>query len=270
MKKYLIPLFFVLLGCGEHTLEELLGDLTDSSSSKGSSNVSSSSGGNGSNSGGNSGGGGNGGVVYGTSVTYQGETYPTVIIGSQTWFQRNLNYAATGSKCGGTDGFLKSENTINCDKYGRLYKWITAMKLPASCNTSLCSSSIGNPHQGICPTGWHIPSNADWDRLYRYADGTSGTSSPYGSSTAGRYLKSTNGWNHGSNGLDKFGFAALSGGYGYSYDQFSVEGNSGDWWSASTDTIYAYSRYMDSFGDKASYDGKDKETYLLPVRCLRD
>jgi len=210
-------------------------------------------------------------VVYGADVTYEGETYKTVVIGSQTWFQRNLNYAVEGSKCG--DGSsLSSTNTATCNTYGRLYDWVTAMKLPTSCKTSSCATSISTPHQGICPSGWHIPSDADWDKLYRYADGTSGTSSLYYSPTAGRYLKARNGWNSNGNGEDKFGFAALPGGSGFSgFNSFDEVGDYGYWWSASEASVYsAYYRYMIYDGEYADWGSSDFKSYSRSVRCVKD
>jgi len=200
-------------------------------------------------------------VVFGPSVYYEGETYETVVIGTQTWFKRNLNYNANGSVC-------YNNSTSNCDKFGRLYNWATAMGLATSCNSSSCSSQINAKQQGVCPSGWHIPSNADWDKLVRYVDGTNGTSSPYYSFTAGRYLKATSGWADNGNGEDWYGFSALPGGDGY----FRFIGEGGYWWSASEyDNKFAYFRYMLSKHDHVGYDNVSfDKSDLLSIRCLQD
>jgi uncharacterized protein (TIGR02145 family) len=174
----------------------------------------------------------------------------------------NLNYAVSGSKC-------YNNVPANCDTYGRLYNWATAMALPNCGYGTSCGSQIGANHRGICPVGWHIPSNADWDKLMRYADGSSGTSSPYDSPTAGRYLKATSGWSGGGNGSDAFGFSALPGGYGGSSGDFDDVGNYGYWWSASEYSSYlAYLRYM--YYDREDAYGYYYKDGLYSVRCLQD
>jgi uncharacterized protein (TIGR02145 family) len=174
------------------------------------------------------------------------KTYKTIKINGQTWLAENLNYAAENSKC-------SADKPENCTKYGRLYNWETAMK--------------------SCPAGWHLPKNAEWDKLYRSADGTSGTQSPYSSQTAGKFLKATNGWadNRGTsgNGTDKFGFSALPGG-AYLYDDLDDAGTTGFWWSASEDEHRAYARFMDSKKESAVYNSYDKKSALFSVRCIKD
>jgi uncharacterized protein (TIGR02145 family) len=198
-------------------------------------------------------------IVYGDSVIYEGETYKTVVIGNQTWMARNLNYAASGSKCGNGSS-LSDENTATCDTYGRLYDWATAMALPASCNLNSCASQINAKHRGICPSGWHIPSDVDWDELIAFVGS---------SETAGRYLKAADGWSNGGNGQDKYGFSALPGGYGKSGGSFYYAGNYGYWWSASEHRVSsAYDRYMSYDNEVTGYNNGDK-SYLFSVRCLR-
>jgi len=175
------------------------------------------------------------------------KTYKTVNIGKQTWMAENLNYSADGSKC-------YDNKPANCDKYGKLYNWNTANK--------------------ACPSGWHLPSIAEWDNLFRYVDGKSGTKSPYKSEMGGEHLKTKSGWEDGiGNGTDKYGFAALPGGAGFSDGVFGSVGAYGHWWSSSNSKGKdAYYRLMGCEGgdeECTSYDSADKST-LFSVRCLQD
>ena len=142
------------------------------------------------------------------SVYYEGKTYKTVQIGTQTWMAENLNYNASGSKC-----YSNSES--NCNTYGRLYDWSTAMGFASSCNSNSCSGQIQSKHRGICPSGWHIPTQAEWNTLSSYVQSNSGCSS-----CDARLLKSTSGWSSYGNGTNKYGFSALPGGFGDSDGSF--------------------------------------------------
>jgi len=201
-------------------------------------------------------------------------------IGTQTWMAQNLNYNASGSKCGSVltgSGTVVDANTATCDKYGRLYDWSTAMGISSSYNSNSYNPSANTNYRGVCPTGWHIPNNAEWDKLMRSVDGSTGTSSPYNSPTAGRYLKATDGWYNCGKGSsysyqceDTYGFSALPGGLGYSVGSFYDVGDGGNWWSSSEDgSSNAYLRYMVYYDEYVYYliNGKD---YLRSVRCLQD
>jgi len=99
-------------------------------------------------------------------VEFAGEVYPTVQIGNQCWLAKNLNVGKRISHLEES----KNNDTIekycaynlesNCDKYGGLYKWDEVMQY-----------STGEASQGICPEGWHIPTNDDFVELYLYVDG---------------------------------------------------------------------------------------------------
>jgi uncharacterized protein (TIGR02145 family) len=197
--------------------------------------------------------GGNPTYTYG-SITYEGQTYKTVKIGSQTWMAENLNYNASGSKC-------YDDDPANCNIYGKLYDWATAMVLDVNCNDEICSDQIQPKHRGVCPSGWHIPSNAEWDQLLRYADGTNGTDSPYSSYTAGPKLKSQNSWFQSGfpTGTDDFGFAALpiSSNSGYAY-----------WWRSNEDNEeLAYYTRIFLNGSDASWS-KGSKSDFCSVRCI--
>ena len=142
-----------------------------------------------------------------------GTFYAKVKIGNQTWMAENLNYDVPDN----TTDVCYNNNNDNCARYGRLYNWSTAM--------NGASSSSTNPSgvRGVCPVGWHLPSNGEWTQLTDYVGG---------SSTAGRKFKSQSGWYDNGNGTDEYGFSALPGGYGYSDGNFYYAGYYGYWWSA--------------------------------------
>jgi len=204
-------------------------------------------------------------IIYGPDVEYGNEIYSTVVIGTQTWFNRNLNYARTGSKCGDEDGVLSDEDTYTCYNYGRLYNWATAMALPANCNSSSCSAQIDPiKHKGICPNGWHIPSKAEWDTLTAFVQRNNNCAN-----CDAKHLKAASDWN-GTLGKDTYGFAALPSGYSES-DYFVSNGSLGAWWTATeSNASQSYYRSMKS-NDDASYQ---KNYYykisLYSVRCIKD
>jgi len=193
-------------------------------------------------------------------ITYEGETYYAVVIGTQTWFKRNLNYDVEGSKC------YQNEET-NCAIYGRLYDWTTAMALPASCNTNSCASQIKANHKGICPEGWHIPSDVDWSILMRFVNSSCSNNSSC--SDAATKLKATSGWSN-RNGQDTYGFSALPGGNGVpaSNIPFDNVGYSGNWWS-SYEGSAGSAFYRSMGGEDVLWSNGNKST-LYSVRCLQD
>jgi len=86
------------------------------------------------------------------------KVYKLIRLNDAFWMAENLNYAATGSKCGTEAETLTDENTAICDVSGRLYDWATAMNLPG-CDNSSCTLPVNNP--GICPPKWHIPTREE-------------------------------------------------------------------------------------------------------------
>ncbi len=207
--------------------------------------------------------------------TRDGQTYKWVRIGDQVWMAENLNFASTGSWC-------YDNNAINCDHYGRLYTWDAAM--------NGASSSDANPSgvQGICPTGWHVPSEAEWMELVNhvvslgYPDSNVANSSgnalracqQVGSPLDGCNTSEHPRWSsHGRHhGFDAFGFSALPGGCSSAIGRFYALGNCAFWWSSTESASkYAWHRaiYYDhgigplGRGGNAKADG-------FSLRCVRD
>lgn len=158
------------------------------------------------------------------------QSYKVVKIGNQVWLAENLNVEMEGSFC-------YADKPENCKKYGRLYTWDAAMK--------------------ACPSGWHLPSKAEFETLFNDVGGKS---------TAGAKLKSTNGWNEGA-GADSYGFTALPAGRKYNGNYYN-EGGGADFWSS---TVYhSYSAYFAYLGSGRQGVGTANNSYGFSVRCIKD
>ena len=168
-----------------------------------------------------------------------GQTYKTVNIGTQVWMAENLNYKTANSYC-------YNDSAKYCTKYGRFYTWAAATK--------------------ACPTGWHLPSNDEWNTLFTAVGG---------SSTAGKMLKSANGWNDddwvSGNGTDTYAFSALPAGC-RSYDDwgYDYEGNVTHFWSSTEEGSNGVYNVLMGYGyDDADLDYNGKY-YGFSVRCIKD
>lgn len=103
--------------------------------------------------------------------------YKTIIIGTQNWMAENLRYETSNTKC-------FNNNLDNCEIHGIAYDWNTA--------------------KTVCPVGWHLPSDEEWDTLKNFT---------WNYHYAGYELKANSElWGNGS-GTDRYGFSALPGGY---------------------------------------------------------
>jgi len=202
--------------------------------------------------------------------------YETVEIGSQTWLKYNMNVETTAGRGNsicyegrdesiGTSGANISA-AQGCAKFGRLYDWIGAMNLPSDCANNPCPSYINTPHRGICPEGFHIPTNAEWQTLIN---------SVGGASTAGKHLKAQSGWkscgpsDRAYSCLDDSRFSALPGGYKWSSPV--AAGEQGLWWAANEISNKYNGPYWNIKydGENITQNNRSKGDFLS-VRCLKD
>jgi len=189
------------------------------------------------------------------SLEYAGQTYRTVVIGTQTWMAQNLNYNASNSRCYGDN--TGRDSLGNCAKYGRLYDWATAMGISSDYNNSPYNPSSGTKYRGVCPNGWHIPNNDEWTTLTGFVGDSAGTK-----------LKATSGWSSG-NGTDEFGFSTLPGGGGFSGGTFG-DVDYGLWWSTMEyNASNAYFWRM-GYGNTDVYSYNFAKPSLFSVRCVKD
>ncbi len=194
--------------------------------------------------------------------TRDGKSYKTVQIGNQTWMAENLNYKTQDSYC-------YEDATNNCTKYGRLYTWSAAMDSVGtwSANGKGCGYGVQctpiYPVRGICPEGWHLPNDTEWDTLF-VAIG--------GSEVAGNVLRSQTGWDNNGNGTDAFGFSALPAGYRYHYEgQFLYAGSEVHFWT-SLERHNEFVREMKLDVKKCVNWCRDDEykSSAISVRCVKD
>jgi uncharacterized protein (TIGR02145 family) len=182
-----------------------------------------------------------------------GKRYRTVTIGTQTWMAENLNFRTDSSYCYQSD-------TGNCAKYGRLYEWAAAMGLNDSCNTKLCASQVAPKMQGACPSGWHVPRDAEWTKL---------TDTTLVAATTGTKLKANSSLWHQNTGTDDYGFTVLPAGY-LSNGLYYYLGVYAYYWSASeSDGRNAWERLF-SLGKAKVDHNYDRKTIAVSLRCLQD
>lgn len=194
------------------------------------------------------------------TVTYGGQTYNTVQIGNQCWFKENLNIGEYLASTSG--GFLQTDNgTIekycfnndenNCTKYGGLYEWTEAMQYVTT-----------EGAQGICPTGWHIPSKAEFETLESYVNDEAAKLVDLSETINATAFTPTN----------ETGFSALFAGYrnGYNGGNFGYLGSYTLFWgSTEYDSNTAYSLHLNiSYSNVLLYNYYKYRGF--GVRCLKD
>jgi uncharacterized protein (TIGR02145 family) len=196
------------------------------------------------------------GRLMGTLKTSDGQEYRTVVIGELHWLQQNLN-RMTGADSGDSiivspykrpDTVLYSYSSscydhkqANCDKYGRLYTREAAMR--------------------ICPTGWHLPTKAEWMNLLFEAD------ADYDSTLSYR-LRATTTWTFTStvsdDRKDVVSFSALGSG-GFWSGSFTAIGDQTYYWLPSESSIMVITGHW--YFTKGSTTSKYNQ---FPVRCIQD
>lgn len=227
------------------------------------------------------------GVAFscGTSTVKDADdnTYHTVQIGSQCWLKENIHttkYAdgteiALGSVSSNTPyRYYPDGNAANVATFGYLYNWAAAM------NGASSSDAIPSGVQGVCPTGWHIPSNAEWFQFTDFLSSNddyvcNGNPEFIARSVAAEtqwnnfYYSCVIGYDIATNNAT--GFTALPAGhFDADYNSYSYfRGNTGFWSSTLKNTNEAYNAYL-YYG---SAQVNHYESNLLngsSVRCLKD
>ncbi len=181
-----------------------------------------------------------------------GKVYKTTCIGNQTWMAENLNFNASGS-------LFYDNESANGAIYGRLYSWDVIMNGEAS------SDKVPSGVKGICPEGWHLPSNAEWKILINNLGGEL---------NAGGAIRDTVGWNPPNIGAtNSSGFNAKPGGIENGEGFFSDIGENVYWWTSTADVILPGGRsYYVVNGNQFLYVMfySTFPNFHLSCRCVKD
>ncbi len=214
---------------------------------------------------------------------YDGNTYNTVRIGKQCWMKQNLRttrYANGDTIYLGNNNlslevpymYYPNNNAGAVNSYGYLYNWAALMHASSSSNTN--PSGV----QGICPKGWHVPSDVEWQQLVDYVS----SRSDYQWSCATCIAKSlayTYGWTSYSNNNvvggnqsanNATGFSALPAGHcGYGGGQIDFGDKAFFWGATECNAVYTYLRILNYDDAHVTRYGNDKK-YGFSVRCICD
>ncbi len=229
----------------------------------------------------NNGGGNNNSELFtqGQGVTdIEGRNYSTIVINGMEWMQENLAvssyrngdsiptglgdmawfYATSGAYA------IYNNDAANDSTYGKLYNWYAV-----------------NDSRGLCPTGWHVPSDAEWTNLIDYLDPNAAGGNTY-PNIAGGKMKSTGTIENGdglwyspnAQATNESGFSGFPGGLRNYLGIYNSYGHSGFWWSSTEDSdsisdISAWFRRIGSSSSDVDRYREHKRTGLS-VRCVKD
>ncbi len=184
-------------------------------------------------------------------VDIEGNVYTTVKIGDQVWMQQNLRVSVAPDSTEITS-YIYGDNPQNEEIYGRLYTWYDAM-----------NGSTAESAQGICPTGWHIPSDGEWKILEMYLGMTqqeADRSNTWRGIGVGTKL--------GTGG--ESGYDALYCGRRHSGGTYSLINDYEYIWTSTESGSYAWRRCLESgVSTVGRYDSFPK-TYAFSIRCVKD
>ncbi len=193
-------------------------------------------------------------------ISHGGKVYNTVQIGSQCWLKENLNIGTmipgnqNQTDNGITEKYCYDDQATNCDKYGGLYQWDEVMQYARA-----------DGSQGICPVGWHIPTDADWIGLADFLGGWE---------EAGALVKETgtSHWKPENVGAtNRSGFTGLPGGSrGYS-GGFGYIGENGNFWTSTEyDDENTWYRFISNYNRNLTRYNYGLKKVALSVRCIMD
>ncbi len=219
-------------------------------------------------------------LTYGEVEDIEGNKYKTIKIGTQTWMAENLRTTKYN------DG-TKIPVVTDDEQWGKNYKEENSLKEPMMCwynnDRATYSATYGalynwyainpgtNGNKNVCPTGWHVPTDAEWTTMINLLDPNAAGGN--NNNIAGSKMKSTGTdfWTSpNEDAINSSGLSGLPGGSRDANGTFYYVGATGYWWSSTeTSTDYAWFRALSyDYG----YVGRSYylKTFGFSVRCLRD
>ena len=206
--------------------------------------------------------------TYGSVTDIDGNTYKTIQIGSQTWMAEDLKVTKyrngstiqnitdnTQWKNNTTGAYCSySNNTSNDCPYGKLYNWYAV-----------------NSNNGLCPTGWHVPTDVEWNNLINTLDPNANGGN--NNNISGGKMKSTGTqyWlTPNTEATNSSGWSGLPGGSRSSDGSFNYIAKYATWWSSTENlTNGAWFRGLDyDIGDVLRDINNNKSG--CSVRCIKD
>ena len=184
-----------------------------------------------------------------------GEKYKIVMIGKKVWMAENLRFDAPGSEC-------LELNQKSCERFGRYYTWAQAVGATPNCNQNVCKLIYETNFRGICPDGWHIPTDSDWIHLTTYVNSKS-------NGRGAEVLKSTYGWRLG-NGTNESNFNALPSGFRFANGNFLDLGVKARFWSVSQINEMQATSWELSHRGNGLVQIDDYKSNELPLRCIKN
>jgi len=197
-----------------------------------------------------------------TVADAQGNTYAITEIAGRCWMAENLRTSVHSLGL----SYCYNDVPANCTTYGRLYNWAAVMQGASSTN------AVPSAVQGICPSGWHVPSDAEWIEMEGTIDGVYGPADPewlamnaQRGSDAGTKLKSSGTWD----GTNTTGFSALPGGYRHQSNGYILQGTANYFWTSTDDGTLGYRRALYGAADGV-FRNANAKTRAMSVRCVKN
>ena len=202
------------------------------------------------------------GTVYGNEIKFTTENYNFITIGTQDWMTKNLDVVTYrngdtikqltdkwGSQVNGNGGAWSYYNNdpVNGPIYGKLYDWYALID-----------------YRGLCPVGWHAPSDNEWEILIKTLGGYA---------LAGGKMKSTDStlWkNPNKDATNESKFTGLPGGWRYPTGTFADIGSYGSWWSTTERVINEVWSIGLNYNNGTVVRGSINPKSGLSVRCIKD